>query len=205
MIDRAMFAKAARAAKVMDMEAFKTQMEYYTKDALRDVYVSEVLGNQITPEAVRARYDAEVAKQPKVDEIRARHILLKTEDEAKDIVKQLKGGSDFATLAKEKSIGPSAPRGGDLGFFVAESMVPEFATAVKALEIGKISDPVKSQFGWHVIKVEEKRVRQAPPFERIAPNLRELLLSEKVREEATVMRKAAVVDYKDPAFKPKGN
>lgn len=202
LVDRAMFTKAARAAKVMDMAEYKAQVDYYSKDALRDIYVSVVLDKQISEADVRARYDAEVAKQPKVDEMRASHILLKTEDEAKDIAKQLAAGGDFVELAKSKSVGPSAQRGGDLGYFTAETMVPEFSAALKTMKIGAISAPVKTQFGWHVIKLVDKRARKAPPFEKISANLRQLLLSEKVRQQSAILRKDTVVEYKDPSLKP---
>ena len=95
-------------------------------------------------------------------EVRARHILVETEDEAKAVAEELKKGADFAELAKKKSKDPGASDGGDLGFFTKDQMVPEFSAVAFALEPGKISDPVKSQFGWHVIKVEEKRNRKAP-------------------------------------------
>lgn len=205
LIDRKLFAKVARAAKVPDMEVFKAQIAYLTEDALRDIYVAEVIGKGISTEDVRKRYEAEVAKQPSAEEMRASHILVKTEDEAKAIVKELDGGADFAELAKTKSTGPSGAGGGDLGFFTAKDMVPEFSAAAQKLEPGKISPPVKTQFGWHVIKLEEKRMRKPPAFEQVEPNLRELLVGEKVREAAKKMRDAATVDYKDPAFKPPAN
>ncbi|MHA1523852.1 MAG: peptidylprolyl isomerase [Alphaproteobacteria bacterium] len=202
LIDRKLFAKVARAAKVPDLASYKAQVAYFAEDALRDIYVSKIIGKSISPEAVRARYDAEVAKQAAPEEMRARHILVKTEVEAKDLIKQLEGGADFAELAKTKSTGPSGAKGGDLGFFTAKEMVPAFSAAAQALEPGKISAPVKTQFGWHVIKLEEKRLRQPPSFEQVGKSLREVLLSEKVRETAKNLRDAAVVDYLDPALKP---
>ena len=101
------------------------------------------------------------------EEVHARHILVETEDEAKAVKAELDKGADFAELAKEKSKDPGAADGGDLGFFTKEQMVPEFSTRAFALEPGKISDPVKTQFGWHIIKVEEKRNRKAPDFEQV--------------------------------------
>src|SRR5580693_2655945 len=110
-----------------------------------------------TDEAMKKVYD-EAAKQIEGEqEVHARHILVETEDEAKAIEAELKKGADFAELAKKKSKDPGAADGGDLGFSTKDQMVPEFSTVAFALEPGKISDPVKSQFGWHVIKVEEKR------------------------------------------------
>src|SRR3954462_6901598 len=101
------------------------------------------------------------------EEVHARHILVETEDEAKAVVEQLKGGADFATLAKEKSKDPGAADGGDLGYFVKGQMVPEFSEVAFKMYPGQISNPVKSQFGWHVIKLEDKRMRAMPEFEKV--------------------------------------
>src|SRR5882762_6858603 len=119
------------------------------------------------------------------EEVHARHILVETEDEAKAVAEELKKGADFAERAKKKSKDPGASDGGDLGFFTKDQMVPEFSTVAFALEPGKISDPVKSQFGWHIIKVEEKRSRKAPEFEQV-----------KAQIETYVTRKAQA-DYVD--------
>ena len=124
-----------------------------------------------TDEAMKKVYD-EAAKQISGEqEVHARHILVETEDEAKAIKAELKKGADFAELAKKKSKDPGAADGGDLGFFTKDQMVPEFSAVAFALEPGKISDPVKSQFGWHIIKVEEKRNRKAPDFDQVKPQI----------------------------------
>src|SRR5690349_23456006 len=101
------------------------------------------------------------------EEVHARHILVESEDEAKTILTELKGGADFATLAKEKSKDPGAAQGGDLGYFSKEQMVPEFADVAFKMYAGQLSNPVKTQFGWHIIKVEDKRVRQPPEFDKV--------------------------------------
>ena len=107
-------------------------------------------------------------------EVHARHILVETEDEAKAVEDELKKGADFAELAKKKSKDPGASDGGDLGFFTKDQMVPEFSAVAFSLEPGKISDPVKTQFGWHIIKVEEKRNRKAPDFDQVKSPDRDL-------------------------------
>src|SRR4029077_20899689 len=117
------------------------------------------------------------------EEVHARHILVPTEDEAKAILAQLKGGTDFATLAKEKSKDPGSAEGGDLGYFGKEQMVPEFAEVAFKLEKGQVSDPVKTQFGWHIIKVEDKRTKPVPEFDKV-----------KEQVETYVVRKAQA-DY----------
>jgi peptidyl-prolyl cis-trans isomerase C len=133
-------------------------------------------------------------------EVHARHILVETEDEAKAIEAELKKGADFAQLAKEKSKDPGgAADGGDLGFFTKDQMVPEFSAVAFTLEPGKISDPVKSQFGWHVIKVEEKRNRKAPDFEQVKPQIETYVTRKAQAEYVAKLREAAKVERMDHA------
>ena len=129
------------------------------------------------------------------EEVHARHILVATEDEAKAVLAQLKGGADFATLAKEKSKDPGGAEGGDLGYFTKDQMVPEFAEVAFKLDKGQISDPVKTQFGWHIIKVEDKRIKPRPTFEQVKPQIENYVahraqaqLVENLRKNATIER-----------------
>src|SRR4029077_2971553 len=135
------------------------------------------------------------------EEVHARHILVPTEDEAKAILAQLKGGTDFATLAKEKSKDPGSAEGGDLGFFAKEQMVPEFAEVAFKLDKGQLSDPVKTQFGWHVIKVEDKRVKPAPTFEEVKGQIETYVTRRAQAELVTKLREGAKVEkfYKTEA------
>ncbi|MEO1330514.1 MAG: peptidyl-prolyl cis-trans isomerase [Pseudomonadota bacterium] len=142
----------------------------------------------IDDETAKARYDADIAKIETPEEVRARHILVKTEEEANAVKAEADGGADFAELAKEKSTGPSAPRGGDLGFFTAERMVPEFSAAAFALQAGEISEPVQTAFGWHVIKLEERRRQQPPSFEQVKERLVEALARERAQETLDAVR-----------------
>ena len=130
-------------------------------------------------------------------EVRARHILVETEDEAKAVKAELDKGTDFAELAKKKSKDPGASDGGDLGFFTKEQMVPEFSTVAFALEPGKISDPVKSQFGWHIIKVEEKRSRKAPDFEQVKGQIETYVTRKAQADYVAKLREAAKVERMD--------
>jgi peptidyl-prolyl cis-trans isomerase C len=172
-------------------------------------------GKAATTEAAMKQVYEEASKQITGEqEVHARHILVETEDDAKAVAAELKKGADFAELAKKKSKDPGASDGGDLGFFTKDQMVPEFSTVAFALEPGKISDPVKSQFGWHIIKVEEKRNRQAPPFEQVRPQIETYVTRKaqadyvaKLREAAKVERmdkpdEAAKTDAKPDAAKP---
>ena len=132
-------------------------------------------------------------------EVRARHILVETEDEAKAVEEELKKGADFAELAKKKSKDPGASDGGDLGFFTKDQMVPEFSAVAFALEPGKISDPVKSQFGWHVIKVEEKRNRKPPDFEQVKAQIETYVTRKAQADYVAKLREAAKVERMDKA------
>src|SRR5436305_3875721 len=130
-------------------------------------------------------------------EVRARHILVETEDEAKAVEDELKKGADFAELAKKKSKDPGASDGGDLGFFTKDQMVPEFSAVAFSLEPGKISDPVKSQFGWHVIKVEEKRNRKAPDFDQVKSQIETYVTRKAQADYVAKLREAAKIERMD--------
>jgi peptidyl-prolyl cis-trans isomerase C len=133
-------------------------------------------------------------------EIHARHILVKTEDEAKEIAERLKKGEDFAALAKEKSQDPGA-EGGDLGFFTRGQMVKPFEDAAFALDVGQVSDPVQTPFGWHIIKVEEKRDQPLPNFDQVKDAIIAQLVQNKAQEVVGTLRKAATVEVVDPTLK----
>ncbi len=135
-------------------------------------------------------------------QLKARHILVKTEDEAKEIIKELEGGADFAELAKAKSTGPSGTKGGDLGTFGKGQMVPEFEAAAFALEVGEFSkEPVKTQFGFHVIKVEDKLDQPLPTFEEAREQLRQLLLTEAYADAVKTGRDKVGVDILEESLK----
>ena len=130
-------------------------------------------------------------------EVHARHILVATEGEAKDIEAQLKNGADFATLAKEKSKDPGAAEGGDLGYFTKEQMVPEFAEAAFKLDKGQISDPVKTQFGWHVIQVLDKRTKPTPTYDQVKTQLQNYVARRAQADLVDNLRKSATIERFD--------
>ena len=150
-----------------------------------------------TDEAMKKVYEDASKQITGEQEVHARHILVETEDEAKAIADELKKGADFAELAKKKSKDPGASDGGDLGFFTKDQMVPEFSAVAFALEPGKISDPVKSQFGWHIIKVEEKRNRQAPAFDQVKAQIETYVTRKAQADYVAKLREAAKVERLD--------
>src|SRR5262249_4089514 len=155
--DIIMVNQAADKKKVADTPEFKRRLAFLRNKLLMGYELQEEAKAAVTDEALQQTYDEAVKSVGAQEEVRARHILVDTEDEAKAILEQLKGGADFATLAKEKSKDPGAAEGGDLGYFTKDQMVPEFADVAFKMYPGQLSNPVKTQFGWHVIKVEDKR------------------------------------------------
>ncbi len=184
----------ARKSDILNRPATKKAIEDFTRNVLLKTWTKEkVDGFEITDDAVKAAYDERVTKLAS-KEYNARHILLKTEDEAKAVIKELDGGADFEKLAKEKSTGPSASNGGSLGWFKAQTMVPAFANAVKAMSKGDISKTaVKTQFGYHVIKVEDSRDTKLPTLESLKGQLKRVIAQKKMLAYMTDLKKTADV------------
>jgi len=182
LIDFKLATRAGQAAGLADDSEVKARVAAAEERAIRDVYLERHIAKEVTEEALRKHYEEYLKDNPPKEEQRARHILLKTEDEAKDVIAKLDGGADFADLAKELSTGPSGAQGGDLGYFTADQMVPEFSAAVSKLKVGEYTHtPTKTQFGWHVIKLEDRRQKPQPTFEEMAPQMRQ----DMAREVAT--------------------
>lgn len=199
MVDMKLLSSAAREAGMADTDVFAKRLKFLEERALRRAYVAEIIGAAENEEALRAEYDAYVAAFTPADEVRASHILVEEEDKAKELKAQADGGADFATLARENSIDPGAANGGDLGFFGKGMMVPPFEEAAFALaNPGDISEPVQSQFGWHVIKLEEKRQSQPRTFEELAPELRQKLQIDAITGRMQELLDGAEIDVADP-------
>jgi peptidyl-prolyl cis-trans isomerase C len=197
LIDMKIVSKEAEDKKIADRDDFKTRLAFARNRLLMDNLLA-VEGKAATTDENMKKVYEEAAKQISGEqEVHARHILVETEDQAKKIADELKKGADFAELAKKESKDPGAADGGDLGFFTKDQMVPEFSTAAFALEPGKISDPVKSQFGWHVIKVEEKRTRKAPDFEQVKPQIETYVVRKAQADYVAKLRTAAKVERLD--------
>ncbi len=202
LIERQLLAQAAEKAKISSTEEYKKRAGFYRAKALRDAYFKTKIEPLVTDKEAKARYEKETANIKPQDEVRARHILVKTEDEAKAVAAELKGGAKFEEVAKAKSAGPSAPRGGDLGYFTKDKMVPEFAKVAFNMKKGQVSAPVKTEFGWHIIKVEDRRKQTLQSFDAIKTRIRNVLLRQKVAELALTLRKKAKIEYVDPDAKP---
>jgi peptidyl-prolyl cis-trans isomerase C len=191
-------------AKGLDKDPeFARRMAFLQQRALHSAVVDQEVSAKITDEEIRKRYDTEMSNTPPVNEVKARHILVKTKEEADAIIKQLDAGGDFEKLANENTTDPSGKAtGGDLGYFGPGQMVPEFEKAAFALDVGAYSkQPVQSQFGFHVIKVEDKRAQQPPAFDQVKDQIRSLLLRENYFALVKSLRGAAKVDIADAELK----
>ncbi len=201
--DMALVAKAAEGRNLADTEEFKQRLAYFRKKVLMDLLLQSEAKAAVSDAAMHQLYDEAAKQMAGQQEVRARHILVKTEDEAKAIIAELKSGADFAELARKKSTDPGASEGGDLGYFPKEEMVPEFAEAAFKLEKGQISEPVHTRFGWHVIKLEDKRARQLPAFDQVRDQLATHLVRKSQAELITKLRADAKIErLEQPVAQP---
>jgi peptidyl-prolyl cis-trans isomerase C len=199
LIDMKIVSKAAEDEKIADTDDFKKRIAFTRNRLLMDSLLAAKGKAATTDDAMKKVY-ADASKQISGEqEVHARHILVETEDEAKAVKAELDKGADFAELAKKKSKDPGASDGGDLGFFTKEQMVPEFSEVAFKLEPGKISDPVKSQFGWHIIKVEEKRNRKPPEFDAVKAQIETYVTRKAQSEYVGKLRESAKIERMDQA------
>jgi len=191
-------AKAAREAKLTETEDFKRKLAYQTDRLLFDDYLTSQAKKNVTEDAMKALYADTIKTLKPEQEVRARHILVETEDQAKDVIKKLKAGEDFAKLAGTLSKDPgSGKEGGDLGYFTKDRMVPEFANAAFAMTAEQISDPVKSQFGYHVIKVEDKRDKTVPKFDEVKDQIEQFMYRKSQQDVIMALRATGKVERLD--------
>ena len=207
LIDRAIteraLVSAARSAGLDKDDEVRRRIRRAEEQELQQALLTREVAGKVTDDAIRARYEQETAKRQGEPEVHARHILVPTEAAAREAMAEVAKGADFAEVAKRRSTGPGAQQGGDLGFFKKGDMVPEFAEAAFALQPGQVSSaPVRSPFGWHVIKVEERRAAAAPSFEDAKPQLQRQMLEEGVEAMVQRVRSAAKIERLDSAAAP---
>jgi peptidyl-prolyl cis-trans isomerase C len=197
LVDVIVLSQAAQKQKLDERPEVKHRLAFDQNRLLMEALLQDAGKASLSDEAEHKVYDEAVKAVKNEEEVHARHILVTTEDEAKSILAQLKGGADFATLAKEKSKDPGAAEGGDLGYFTKEQMVPEFAEVAFKLGKGQLSDPVKTQFGWHIIKVEDRRIKPTPTFEQVKPQIENYIAHRAQAELVENLRKSATVERLD--------
>jgi peptidyl-prolyl cis-trans isomerase C len=196
MVNATLLQQAARKAKIDQNNQVKEQIAAAETEILANAYVSSIARSEITEAKLRTAYDQYAKQAPQTEEVHARHILVATEQEAKDIIAQLDKGADFATLAKDKTTDPSGKsNGGDLGYFTKQDMVPEFANAAFALKPGEYTKtPVKTQFGWHVIKLEDKRTKSFPDFEQVKDQVKSYVVQKAQTDQIVALREGAKIE-----------
>jgi peptidyl-prolyl cis-trans isomerase C len=201
LIERHMLAQLAVKEGIADTEEYKRRLALYQAKALRDAYFFQKIRPQVTEDQIKSAYDEESKKVAQTERVRARHILVGTEKEAQDIEAKLQAGEKFEDLAKKYSLDGSKDYGGDLGYFTAPEMVADFSKAAFALKAGEISPPVKTDFGWHVIKLEDRKMGAAQPYDQVKGAIRNVLLRKKVQETMEQLRGTAKVEVLDEDLK----
>jgi peptidyl-prolyl cis-trans isomerase C len=210
-----LLAQAAEEKHVQDDPDFKRRLAFTRNKVLMETLLQNEVKKAMTDQALHAVYDDAIKQMPSEEEVHARHILFRVadwkdakqsqaaEDKAKAVVDRLRKGEDFVKLANELTEDPSGHKdGGDLGYFTKQEMVPEFATVAFSLEKGKFSDPVKTQFGWHIIVVEDKRKRPAPPFDQVKGQLERIVARKAQVDLVTKLRAEAKIERLDKPAQP---
>jgi peptidyl-prolyl cis-trans isomerase C len=215
--DTLLVAQAAEQKGVGDTAEFKRRLAFARNRLLSELLLQQQAKSALTEENMRKVYQEAVAQMGAEQEVRARHILFRVEDEkdetaskdaeskVKAVIARLKKGEDFAKLAAELTEDPSGKdNGGDLGYFSRDQMVPEFAEIAFKLDVGAISEPVKTQFGWHVLKVEDKRTKPVPEFEKVRDQIERFVIRRAQSEFVAKLRADAKIERVQPAAPPAG-
>ena len=203
LIETQLMADAAEKASLGQGATFEQRLQYWRRKALRDSYFDSKVKGMVSDADARRSFDAQVGgRTAKEIEVKASHILLDSEAKAKEVFELLGHGSEFAEMAMKHSIDPgSRTTGGSLGYFTRGQMVPQFEEVAFKLDRGDVSLPVKTQFGWHIIKVEDKRERRPPDFEAVRGRITAALVVQKAQDVVDQMRAGAQIDYVDPEVK----
>ena len=199
-IENELMAAAGEKENLDETDTFDARVKYHERRALRDAFFDSSISGAVNDNDAKKIYDEKIAQMKPTQEVHARHILVATEDEAKDVKKRVAAGEDFAKVADETSKDKNA-EGGDLGFFARGQMLKPFEDAAFALDVGEISDPVQTQFGWHIIKVEEKRDQKPPSFDEVKAAIMTQLVAQKAQVVVTGLRNDAKIEIVDPEIK----
>jgi peptidyl-prolyl cis-trans isomerase C len=201
LVERHLLAQLANKEGIANTDDYKRRLAAYQAKALRDSYLAQVISPKVKEEEIKAVYDAESKKVEETERVRARHILVASEKEAQSIVERLNKGEKFEDLAKQYSLDGSKDYGGDLGYFTAPEMVPAFSKAAFELKKDEISKPIKTDFGWHIIKLEDRKKGQAQPYDQVKGAIRNVLVRQKVNETLASLKDVAKVEILDEDLK----
>jgi peptidyl-prolyl cis-trans isomerase C len=202
LIENQLFADAAEDQRMGAGQGFDERIQYWRRRALRDAYFDKSVRETISDADARKHYASQVSGLKPEEEVRARHILVESKDKAREIFEKIAHGSDFARLARENSKDPgSKDQGGELGFFKRGQMVPQFEEVAFRLKKGEVGEPFESQFGWHIVRVDDRRQSAAPPFEAVKDRVVASMIHQKAQQIATDLRRKAQIEYIDPEIK----
>ena len=198
LIENQLFADAAEAQKLAAGPDFNERMQYWRRRSLRDLYFDKTVKDTVSDAEAKNFYDSQVGSA-KTEEVRARHILVESKEKARELFEKVAYGTDFAELAKQHSKDPgSKDQGGDLGYFSKGQMVPQFEEAAFKLQKGEVSQPFETQFGWHIIKVDDRRAGQAVPYDAVKDRILATIIHQKAQKIAGDLRTKAKIEYIDP-------
>jgi peptidyl-prolyl cis-trans isomerase C len=202
LIENQLFADAAERQKLSAGSGFDERMQYWRRRSLRDVFFDRSVKDTVNEPETKRFYEQQVSALKPEEEVRARHILVESKDKARELFQKILHGADFAALAKEHSKDPgSKDQGGELGFFSRGQMVPPFEEAAFRLGSGEVAEPFETQFGWHIVKVDERRQRAAPPYEAVKDRVRASMIHQKAQQIVGELRGKAQIEYIDPAIR----
>jgi peptidyl-prolyl cis-trans isomerase C len=201
LVERHLLAQLANKEGIADSDDYKRRLAAYQAKALRDSYLAQVISKEVTEAEITAVYEDEAKKLKETERVRARHILVASEKEAQVISDKLAKGEKFEALAKQFSLDGSKDYGGDLGYFSAPEMVPAFSKAAFALEKNQVSKPVKTDFGWHIIRLEDRKQGAAQPYDQVKGAIRNVLVRQKVQAKLASLKDVAKVEIVDPDLK----
>ena len=202
LIENQLFADAAESQKLGSGAGFSDRMQYWRRRSLRDVYFDKTVKDTVSDADAQKFYDSQVGGAKADQEVRARHILVESKEKARELFEKIAYGTDFAELAKQHSKDPgSKEQGGDLGFFSRGQMVPQFEEAAFKLQKGEVSQPFETQFGWHIVRVDERRDQKAPAFDAVKERIRAAIIHQKAQQIATDLRGKAKIEYVDAEIK----
>ena len=202
LIENQLFADQADKLKLGSGANYDERMQYWRRRTLRDVFFDKTFKDSVSEDEAKKFFDQQVGAMKPREEIRARHIRVQSKDEAVEVYEKLQHGGDFAALAKEYSKDPgSKDQGGELGFFSRGQMVPKFEEAAFKLKKGEVSEPFETQFGWHVVKIDDRREQPAPSFDAVKDRVRAAIIHRKAEQAAADLRRQATIEYVDPAIK----
>lgn len=198
LIERHLLAQAAVRDKINKSDAYRKRLRYYQVKALREAYFATALRPKVTDKMVRDTYEKEKSTTKVRKRARAQHILVATQKEADELYEKVKAGGDFAQLARDHSTDEVAAKGGDLGYFFAEEMVPEFSKVVFDLKEREVGGPVKTKFGWHIVRLVDMQTVGPRKYEDVEEGIRAILLRQLVQDEIKEYKKQSKIEYLDP-------